>query len=149
MIWQVLGSSSEGHFIWKEPQKMLAEPQESELVKSKERELVKPKEREKKVVFVSEANKIVYTFDGTEITIEKSNIDEAKTEGFAEITASFISAFPHPLFLEFDKSVKAQIGGLAHIYLKIVAQKFINASIVVSFSYKNKGVRYAAWFKDL
>ena len=91
MVWRINGPSSEGQFIWTKPNKILVKPKESELVKFKESEPVKPKDREKKVVFVSEANKIIYTFNGREITIEKSNTDEAMTEIFTEITATFLS----------------------------------------------------------
>ena len=43
----------------------------------------------------------------------------------------------------------AKIGGLARMYSSIEAKKFVKASIVVSFDYKNrKDVKYAAWFKD-
>ena len=69
---------------------------------------------EPNIQVVSDFKKSSYILDSTKVKIEKSNNDEALTEIFAEITASFITK-PSPLFAQFNGLVAAQIGGRAVI----------------------------------
>ena len=73
MVWFIKRGSNKGYFIWQSDNKMLVKPVVS------------------KQIVVCKSKKISYTFEGVNITIEKSNNDEAMTQIFAEITANFIS----------------------------------------------------------